>query len=93
MRGYPQRKPSEPRVLLRQSAAGYHAARAGVKGAEAEIHQMAQWVARSLEGQYIIENVVLVAAALVIGATVRGGRPTAEPAATRRRLDDEGVIE
>jgi uncharacterized membrane protein YkgB len=28
----------------------------------------------TLEGQYIVKNVVLVAAALVIGATVRGGR-------------------
>lgn len=30
--------------------------------------------ALTLEGQYIIKNVVLVGAALVIGATVRGGR-------------------
>ena len=28
----------------------------------------------TLEGQYIIKNLVLIAAALVIGATVRGGR-------------------
>jgi uncharacterized membrane protein YkgB len=28
----------------------------------------------TLEGQYIIKNVVLVSAAIVIGATVRGGR-------------------
>jgi uncharacterized membrane protein YkgB len=28
----------------------------------------------TLEGQYIVKNVVLIAAALVIGATVRGGR-------------------
>jgi uncharacterized membrane protein YkgB len=28
----------------------------------------------SLEGQYIIKNVVLVGAAMVVGATVRGGR-------------------
>jgi len=40
---------------------------------------------RSLEGQYIIKNVVLVAAALVIGATVRGGRLTAEPSTSSRR--------
>jgi uncharacterized membrane protein YkgB len=33
----------------------------------------------TLEGQYIIKNVVLVGAALVIGATVRGGRVVAEP--------------
>jgi len=30
--------------------------------------------ALSLEGQYIVKNLVLIAAALVIGATVRGGR-------------------
>lgn len=28
----------------------------------------------TLEGQYIVKNMVLIAAALVIGATVRGGR-------------------
>jgi uncharacterized membrane protein YphA (DoxX/SURF4 family) len=37
-------------------------------------------VAPTLEGQYIIKNVVLVAAAIVLGATVRGGELTAEPA-------------
>jgi len=35
--------------------------------------------APTLEGQYIIKNIVLVAAALVIGATVRGGRVIADP--------------
>jgi uncharacterized membrane protein YkgB len=35
--------------------------------------------APTLEGQYIIKNVVLIAAAMVIGATVRGGRLEAEP--------------
>ena len=30
----------------------------------------------TLEGQYIVKNFVLIAAALVIGATVRGGRLT-----------------
>ena len=35
--------------------------------------------APTLEGQYIIKNVVLVSAAIVIGATVRGGRLTAKP--------------
>lgn len=34
--------------------------------------------ALTLEGQYIVKNVVLVTAGLVIGATVRGGRLTAE---------------
>lgn len=37
-------------------------------------------IAPTLEGQYIIKNVVLVAAAMVVGATVRGGRLQAEPA-------------
>jgi uncharacterized membrane protein YphA (DoxX/SURF4 family) len=35
--------------------------------------------APTLEGQYIIKNVVLVSAALVVGATVRGGRLIADP--------------
>ena len=39
----------------------------------------APWVP-SLEGQYIIKNVVLISAGLVLGATVRGGRLTSEPA-------------
>ena len=36
-------------------------------------------IAPTLEGQYIIKNVVLVGAAIVIGATVRGGRLEPEP--------------
>jgi uncharacterized membrane protein YphA (DoxX/SURF4 family) len=35
----------------------------------------------TLEGQYIVKNLVLIAAALVIGATVRGGRLIEEPSA------------
>jgi uncharacterized membrane protein YkgB len=35
--------------------------------------------APTLEGQYIIKNIVLVAAAMVVGATVRGGGLTSEP--------------
>ena len=35
--------------------------------------------APTLEGQYIIKNVVLVGAAMVVGATVRGGRLDPEP--------------
>jgi uncharacterized membrane protein YphA (DoxX/SURF4 family) len=35
--------------------------------------------APTLEGQYIIKNVVLIAGALVVGATVRGGRVIAHP--------------
>ena len=37
-------------------------------------------IAPTLEGQYMIKNVVLVAAAMVVGATVRGGQLQAEPA-------------
>ena len=36
-------------------------------------------IAPTLEGQYIIKNLVLVTAAIVIGATVRGGRLIAQP--------------
>ena len=35
--------------------------------------------APTLEGQYIIKNIVLISAGLVLGATVRGGRLVAEP--------------
>jgi uncharacterized membrane protein YphA (DoxX/SURF4 family) len=35
--------------------------------------------APTLEGQYIIKNLVLISAGIVIGATVRGGRLDAEP--------------
>jgi len=35
--------------------------------------------APTLEGQYIIKNIVLVSAGLVIGATVRGGAVVADP--------------
>ena len=34
----------------------------------------------TLEGQYIIKNLVLIAAAIVVGATVRGGGLVADPA-------------
>jgi uncharacterized membrane protein YphA (DoxX/SURF4 family) len=36
--------------------------------------------APTLEGQYIIKNLVLISAGLVIGGTVRGGRVVADPA-------------
>ncbi len=36
-------------------------------------------LALTMEGQYIVKNVVVIAAALVIGATVRGGDLKAEP--------------
>ena len=35
--------------------------------------------APTLEGQYIIKNLVLIAAGIVIGATVRGGRVEPDP--------------
>jgi uncharacterized membrane protein YkgB len=41
-------------------------------------------VAPTLEGQYIIKNVVLVAAAIVLGATVRGGELVPEPVTEAR---------
>lgn len=40
-------------------------------------------VVPTLEGQYIIKNVVLISAGLVIGATVRGGAVVADPGAAR----------
>lgn len=36
-------------------------------------------LAPTLEGQYIIKNLVLIGAGLVIGSTVRGGRIVADP--------------
>jgi uncharacterized membrane protein YphA (DoxX/SURF4 family) len=36
-------------------------------------------IAPTLEGQYIVKNVVIVMAALTIGATVRGGKLSAQP--------------
>lgn len=41
--------------------------------------------APSLEGQYIIKNLVLIGAGLVIGATVRGGQIVPEPQEPERR--------
>ena len=37
--------------------------------------------APTMEGQYIIKNIVLVSAGLVLGATVRGGRVVSDPRA------------
>jgi uncharacterized membrane protein YkgB len=42
------------------------------------------FVVPTLEGQYIIKNLVLISAGLVIGATVRGGGLTDRPIASRR---------
>lgn len=43
--------------------------------------------AATLEGQYIIKNVVLVSAGLVVAATVRGGGLVARPTAARSRVE------
>jgi uncharacterized membrane protein YkgB len=40
-------------------------------------------IAPTLEGQYIIKNIVLVAAAIVLGPTVRGGELTDHPVQNR----------
>lgn len=40
--------------------------------------------APTIEGQYIIKNIVLIAAAIVVGATVRGGELRAEPIAMEK---------
>ena len=40
--------------------------------------------APTLEGQYIIKNLVLISAGIVIGATVRGGGLVAEPLRDKR---------
>lgn len=45
-------------------------------------------LAPTLEGQYIIKNIVLGAAAIVLGATVRGGQLTPEPVSTTAETDD-----
>ena len=42
--------------------------------------------APTLEGQYIIKNAVLISAGIVLGATVRGGRLVADPAAVDERM-------
>jgi uncharacterized membrane protein YkgB len=46
--------------------------------------------ALTLEGQYIVKNFVLIGAALVIGATVRGGRLVEEPLRGRWRFGPGG---
>jgi hypothetical protein len=46
----------------------------------------------TLEGQYIVKNLVLISAALVVGATVRGGGLTSDPAAlTLGRLHEQAT--
>jgi hypothetical protein len=46
--------------------------------------------APTLEGQYIIKNLVLISAGIVIGATVRGGAVVADPEVVRIVDDKEG---
>jgi uncharacterized membrane protein YkgB len=45
----------------------------------------------TLEGQYIIKNIIIVSAAIAVGATVRGGDLVAEPEAVElaRKLEAE----
>ena len=50
-------------------------------------------IAPTLEGQYIIKNLVLLGAAMVVGATVRGGRLVAEPPDSARYAAPAGVAE
>jgi uncharacterized membrane protein YkgB len=45
----------------------------------------------TLEGQYIVKNVVLIAAAIVVGATVRGGQLTNEPLANAREAQNNAA--
>jgi uncharacterized membrane protein YphA (DoxX/SURF4 family) len=47
-------------------------------------------IAPTLEGQYIIKNIVLVTAAIVLGATVRGGELTSEPVVATRPTAFDG---
>jgi uncharacterized membrane protein YkgB len=50
-------------------------------------------IAPTLEGQYIIKNVVLISAAIVIGATVRGGKVIADPEPALRAKQLERVAD
>lgn len=44
----------------------------------------------TLEGQYIIKNLVLISGAIVVGSTVRGGRVIADPRAAQ--IANERII-
>jgi len=46
-------------------------------------------ISPTLEGQYIIKNLVLISAALVIGATVRGGAMVADPQIAQEAVQEE----
>src|SRR5512145_761041 len=50
-------------------------------------------ISPTLEGQYIIKNLVLVSAAIVIGATVRGGAVIANPEAAREALEKQAMAD
>ncbi len=51
-------------------------------------------IAPTLEGQYIIKNLVVIGAAMVVGATVRGGRVVPEPPpGPARYAESAGVAE
>jgi len=43
----------------------------------------------SMEGQYIVKNIVLVAAGIVVGATVRGGAMIASPRIARLAVQED----
>lgn len=45
----------------------------------------------NLEGQYIIKNLVLVSAGLVVGATVRGGRIIHDSAAAQMAVEAQAL--
>ena len=50
--------------------------------------------APTLEGQYIIKNLVIIAAGIVLGATVRGGAVVADPeAAEHAKAEEEEHLE
>ncbi len=49
--------------------------------------------APTLEGQYIIKNFVLISAALVLGATVRGGELVADPRLSHEQRLDRSLEE
>ncbi len=46
-------------------------------------------ISPTLEGQYIIKNLVLVSGALVVGATVRGGAVVADPKIAQEAIKQE----
>ena len=49
--------------------------------------------ALTLEGQYIVKNLVLISAGLVLGATVRGGFLVSEPNLAWEDVDEDVTIE